>query len=435
MLHSLHKNSDYTWSVTRLDKAVNKAPLMSFSPPMARKAGVAMLIGALFASPVVLADVVDAAHPPPTQWSDTIHPFVLGSYTHDDNLLRLTDDQAQADNYTTLQAGFLFDRPIGRQLISGWFKASKVTFDRFDQYNYTGKDAKVDWDWALGDHLHGLIGTTYVETLAPFSDFHSQQLDLRTEKQTYANATWQFHPSWQVHGGFLRDKTLYGLPAEQIDNRTEDTTDGGIDYLATSSSRVGLLLRHIKGNYPQQFVGPGAVDNNYSQDEIDLNVNWTVSGVTQVIFVGGHVRRKHSSENFRDVSGNNGRLIAIWTPTGKLSFTGMLWREFAAAETLVVNSALSTGESINAAWEFTPKLSLGAAIKHEKRDFSALGGLSLPGGSDDTSNTSSVSLTYKPVPSISLVLTGTHDSRTGNVAVDTNSYRSNAVSFSASAQF
>jgi exopolysaccharide biosynthesis operon protein EpsL len=398
-----------------------------------------MLIGALFASSLAQADVVDAAHPAPTQWSDTLHPFVLTSFTHDDNLLRLPDngsDAGYSDNYTTVQAGVLFDRPVGRQLISGWLKASKVTFDRFDQLNYTGKDAKVDWGWVLGDHLHGNIGTTYEQTLAPFSDFHTDEQNLRVDKAAYANGTWQFHPSWQVHAGFNRDKFTYGQIADQVNNRTEDTTDGGVDYLASSNSRVGLLLRHIKGSYPQQqALGGIAVDNGYTQNEIDLNVNWSFSGVTQIIFVGGRVKREHNALTARDDTGTNGRLIGVWAPTGKLRFTGMVWREFAATETTFINSALNKGESLDAGWEFTPKLSLDVMAKHEKRDFNALSGVTLPPNSSDSTNTGSVALTYKPVPSIALVLTGFHESRSGSEAAFTNSYRSNGVSFSASAQF
>lgn len=428
MLHSLHKDRDYTWSAQRPDPVVGHPRTASFPPRLTRKAGVAMVISAMFASQVAVADVVDAAHPAPTQWSDTIHPFVSTTYTHDDNLLR-QDEGANdgSDNYTTVQAGFLFDRPVGRQTFSGWVKASKVAFERNDQYNYTGKDGKIDWDWVLGDHLHGLIGTNYVQTLTSFSDFSLTERNLTTEKRSYADGTWQFHPSWQVHGGFMRDVTTYSLPETQGDNRTEDTTNAGVDYLATSASRIGLLVRHIKGTYPQQI----GTDGNYTQDELDLNVNWTFSAQTQVIFVGGHVRRKQS----RDSDGNNGRLIGIWTPTGKLRFTGMVWREFAAAQTLVINSALSKGESIDANWDITPKVGLNGNFKHEKRDFNAITGLFVPLGTSDSTNTGAVSLTYKPIPSIALAVTGSHESRSGNAFVGTTSYKSNAISFSASAQF
>lgn len=428
MLHSLHKNREYIWSVTRLNKPVKTAPLATLSPQLTRKTGLALLIGAIFASPVAMADVVDTAHPGPTYWSDTLHPFLATSFTHDDNLLRRDDnDGVVSDNYTTVQAGVLFDRPIGRQVISGWLKASKVTFSKESQYDYTGKDAKIDWNWALGDHLHGLIGTNYVQTLASFSDFSTLERNLTTEKRSYADGTWQFHPSWQVHGGFFRDETTYALPSAQVDNRTEDTSSAGVDYLASSDSRVGVLVRHIKGTYPQQQ----GYNGDYSQDELDLNVNWTFSGQTQVIFVGGHVRRKQ----LRDVDGNNGRLIVTWTPTGKLRFTGMLWREFAAVQTPTIKNALAKGESLEADWEFTPKLSLSANARHEQRDFNALAGVTLPSDSSDTSNSGAVSLTYKPIPSISLVLTGSHEARSGSAVVQTISYTSNAISFSASAQF
>lgn len=69
--------------------------------------------------------------------SDTIKPFVAAAYSYDDNLMRLPDDVPgfdgpRSDTSRMLQAGFLFNRPIGRQVLTGQAKWSKVTFNRFN---------------------------------------------------------------------------------------------------------------------------------------------------------------------------------------------------------------------------------------------------------------------------------------------------------------
>ena len=86
--------------------------------------------------------------------SDTISPFIATSYSYDDNLFRLDDnvpgfDGQRSDTSRQVQAGFLINRPIGRQLLTGQVKWSRVYFDHFDQLDYTGKDYLADLEWHI----------------------------------------------------------------------------------------------------------------------------------------------------------------------------------------------------------------------------------------------------------------------------------------------
>ena len=91
-----------------------------------------------------LAALIGAALASPAQAviSDTIHPFVSATYSYEDNLLRLPDGvvglQGRSDTLTELQAGLLFERPIGRQRLTAQAKVSRVSFDHYDQLNYNG---------------------------------------------------------------------------------------------------------------------------------------------------------------------------------------------------------------------------------------------------------------------------------------------------------
>src|SRR5471032_807627 len=114
--------------------------------------------------------------------SDTIHPFAALAYSYEDNLLRLPDDVpaplGRSDNLTQLQAGFSLDRPIGQQELTAQAKVSKVTFDHYDQLNYTGKDLSAALQWHAFEHFDGHVGGGYSQTLTPFTDFHSSELNL-----------------------------------------------------------------------------------------------------------------------------------------------------------------------------------------------------------------------------------------------------------------
>lgn len=386
-----------------------------------------LIIGGLFSLPA-MAEI-----------SDTIHPYVAGIITYDDNLLRLDKDANPnadtSDTYRTAVAGVDIERMFGRQLLTASAKVSKVSFNRFTDLDYTGKEASAKWDWKFAEHFSGRLGGFYSDSLASFSDFHSSQRTVRTDKKIYGDINWRFHPSWQVHAGRSREEFDYDLASQAYNNRTENISDVGFDYLAKSGSTVGLVYRRLKGGYPDTVFGTSVIDNGYEQDEVKLNVKWQVTGVTQVIFLGGRARRTHNVGSLRDESGNNYRVIANWSPREQVQVTGMLWREFSVAEGSLINSALATGQSADVNWRFSSKISLNGRILNEKRNFRPLVGLQNVQGLSDTSRNASLGVNYQPTQPVSLGLSVFGARRSGSAAAFTNSFRSKGVAFNASVKF
>lgn len=374
-------------------------------------------------------------------FNDTISPFIATSYSYDDNLFRLDDNapgfQGQrSDTSRQVQAGFLFNRPIGRQVLTGQAKWSRVYFDHFDELDYSGKDYLADLEWHIANHLEGHVGASYSQTLTPFSDVRSTNRNLRVLHREYANGGWRFHPSWRVRGGFTRERYTYDSVALRYADRSENATELGLDYLPSTDSRIGLQLRHLKGSYPYRnnITGLG-LDTGYEQDEVKANIYWRFSGITQVQLLGGWVKRKNQLFAGRDSSGANGRLTVYWAPLGKVRFTGSVWHEFAAVESSLITSSLNNGASVGATWDATAKIRVDALLRREKRDFSAVSGLDLPGDVSDTTRTASLGVTYNIRPNIQLGLNAFRDSRTGAPIINTGSYRAKGISFNASAQF
>ena len=373
--------------------------------------------------------------------SDTISPFIATSYSYDNNLFRRDDnvpgfDGQRSDTSRQVQAGLLIKRPIGRQVLTGQLKWSRVYFDHFDQLDYTGKDYLADLEWHIANHLEGHVGGSYSQTLTPFSDLQSSDRNLRTIRREYANGGWRFHPSWRVRGGVSRDKYTYDSIAQRISDRQEDAVELGLDYLPASESRIGIQLRHLKGEYPNRanLIGFG-VDQGYEQDEAKANIYWRVSGITQVQLLGGWVKRKNKIFSGRDASGANGRVTVYWAPLGKVRFTGSVWHEFAAVENSLISSSLNNGASLAAAWDISAKVRMDAQLRREKRDFSSASGLVLPVDVKDTTKTASIGLTYAPRPNIQLGVSAFRDERKGAPIVNTSTYHANGISFNASAQF
>jgi exopolysaccharide biosynthesis operon protein EpsL len=373
--------------------------------------------------------------------SDTVHPFASLTYSHDDNLLRLPDggaerDGPRGDNMTQLQGGVLFERPLGRQILSGQAKVSRVSFAHYDSLDYNGKDGAVALEWHLANHLSGNVGASYAQTLTPFSDYHTSERNLRVQRREYANGTWLFHPSWQLRAGFNRDRISYGLDALRYSARTERLAEFGVDYLASSGSKIGVVARRLSGRYPNQLVvGGGALDNGYDQDELKANVFWTLGGVTQIQMLAGWARRTHPFFTERDASGVNGRISAIWRPLPRLRLTAEGWREFSAVESNLLNSSLNKGASLAASWEVAAKVRADASLRRERRVFETTRALAILGQPSDSSRYATLGLQYLPLQQLQINASLFRETRQSDPLVGTGSYHANGVSLNVTAQF
>lgn len=401
---------------------------MRRAPGAGKLLALPLLIGSLYAS---------HAH---AQISDTLTPFVSAVITYDDNLLRENNTRpgvdGTSDTYKSAVVGIGIDRPIGRQHLTGNVRATKVTFNRYEELDYTGKDAQLDLDWRLARTLSGHVGATYNQSLASFADFQVAARNLRVQQKQYGNVVWRLHPSWQLRAGYTTEDFNFDLASQAFNNRTEKSSEAGFDYLAASDSTFGLLARQVKGQYPVQALSNGLfIDNGFSQDELKFNVFWNASGISQVIFVGGWVRREVNSSSLRNSSGTNGRLIYNWNKLSSVQLSGSVWREFGAAEGVFVNTALSTGQSINAKWTATPKIEVNANVRKEKRDFKPLQGVTNLSGLTDDTKIANLSVTYRPVRNLSLGVSVSHSERDGSTAAQTRSFRAKGAAFNATLSF
>jgi exopolysaccharide biosynthesis operon protein EpsL len=375
--------------------------------------------------------------------SDTIHPFVSVAYAHEDNLFRRNDQQLAnsengSDNFRSLIAGVNVERPIGRQIVTANARVSRVSYDNNSQLDYNGKDLGAEWRWFLAAHFDGHIGASYNQVMAPFSDFQSAgERNLRVLRKEYADGTWRFHPSWQLRAGYSEDRSTYDLVSQRLNDRTEDATMVGVDYLASSGSTIGLQFRHLKGTYPSQQTA-GLANNAYVQDEQKINIVWTATGTLQVVFLGGFVQRKHDTYTDRDENGTNARLIGSWQPTSRVNVTAQVAREFAAIEGALINSALVNTQSLSGSWDITPKIQATATLRHEKRDFSPFQAstVTLPASLlNDSTRTMSAGAIYRPLRNVSLQASVFRDRRSGSAAVGTNTFKANGASVNVTVQF
>lgn len=359
----------------------------------------------------------------------------------DDNLFRLPDGQPgfgnrRSDAARHAHAGLLFNKTWSRQKLYAQAKVTQYDFQHFDQLDHDAKEAQLRWNWTAGNRFEGMLGASYVEALAPYTDFRSSQRNLRTHRRDYAEAAWKPAPAWRARAAAARDRFSYELPAQRFNDRTEDAAEIGADWLPRSGSTVGMVARRVRGSYanPRLFGGLPR-DESFEQDELKARINWLASGSTTVNLLAGHARRRYTALGERDASGFNGRVTAIHQPRGKLRITAAAWREFAAVESNVVSYSLNRGASLGATWEHSAKVRIDASASHETRRYNARVLPNAPQDLDDSLKQAQLSAIWSPRRTVAVTAALARQQRSGSPFLGLGRFTANTVSVQANVQF
>jgi exopolysaccharide biosynthesis operon protein EpsL len=306
--------------------------------------------------------------------------------SYEDNLLRLHDakkavstvgQDETSDTVKRATAGLRIDTQLSQQRLTADLNLNRSRYQRFTQFDNDGKEGVVNWNWRLGSHWEGNLGSVYSEAPAPQEDFRAGQLIVRTQRRTGFDAAWRFHPSWRVRAGVSQIDLQDALATRLINDREVEATELGMDYLSRSTSSIGLQLRHLGADYlyRPQSTQP-ALDNSYTQDEIKSKVEWQWSGVMRLQFLGGWVDKKFEVDTRRNFSGINARLTANWQATSTTPIKLSVWRELGALNNttadVTANYALNRGLSLSASRDVSSKVRLRTELISENRDYQGL---------------------------------------------------------------
>lgn len=384
---------------------------------------------------IVFASAVLFGLPAHAKEGDTFRPFV--SYTHlwDDNLYRLSQAEIAAnlvthesDRYGVLSAGLDVDWRPARQQVEARLSKSQVRFDRNTQLDYDGSDYQIKWNWRVGNHWSGRIGATEKVTQSSFSDLVNLQVNNEiTRESRFVNADWQFHPRWSVGAGATTLSSSNSATQQASLDYDETAYSATLGYRTPKGSALRLQLRRVDGEYPKRTQV--FLDRAYTQDELNLLGDWTVSGKLVARGRVGYVQRQNDTVSARDFSGLTGRLSADYMPTGKTLLNAAVYREIANSDDANASYQLNTGASLGAAWMATAKLTLRATAQTENRAFEGDTGQA-PGQPqrDEDTVSGSVSLSYSPLRMATVDVGVQAGERKSNVPFyAANAYRFRAV--------
>lgn len=367
----------------------------------------------------------------------TISPFA--SYAYDSNLFRVPDnfdpvllggETQRSDRIFSTGLRVALDYPVSRQRFIADARVTRNDFQNFTFLDNTATNARLLWRWQLGNEWSGDAGYTYNRALTSFGDFRVPVKNLESRHNPYLSARYQFAASGRLRAGISNITTDNSTAVRRPSDLEQTSYEAGFDYVPATGNLLGATARHTEGEYPNRNVGAGALfDNSFTQDDLEANVLWRLTGQSLVTGAVGYTTRKFDNTPQNDFDGPTGRVTWEYTPTGKLRFTTTLRREIVAYEDVASSHAVTDSLTVAADWAATARTLVGARFEHRKRDFLTDSAVVVTGLPERSDTTKSLALTgtWKPYRYLELFLALAHEKRSSNVAqLD---YDANTASF------
>lgn len=312
-----------------------------------------------------------------------LHPYAFVGLTYDSNLLLVSDSPVAkaalqefigtgetSDWYSTLGAGFDSEITKGQQRFLFNGQIYRNSYDRFNELDFTGGDARAQWKWAAGRLWSGTLGYDFSRSLKSFANQDIPERDVINRNRVYGDANRWISERWRV--GASADWTDIAFSSNTTQDRNLYGGGLGLDYVTLAGNSVGLEARVVDA----RFKNVPARD--YTKLDVGPVADWRVTGTTRLRAAAGYARQTYDKTPERDYDGPVGRLTAIWDATGKTRITSEIWRDISSLGDEIATYAIVDGISIEPQWAITPKTLLKAFAGYERRDFS--GSRDLPDG-------------------------------------------------------
>lgn len=358
---------------------------------------------------------------------DTVQPYINASITHDDNLLRLSKDAdpmaasgqpSAADTIKQGTVGVKVDWKQSRQEVILDASASESRYTRFTSLNYQSKNLQSRWNWQLGNSLIGGIGYNKTTSLGSFAELQHLTKNLSTQQNEFIDGAWHVNPSLRLNGAVTH--ATYSVTSNSVYGNDFMSYMAGAYFTPHDGNEIGIRgIRQVQ-KYPVLEAFSGVpVDNGFRQDQLFATVNWLYSGHVRVNGQAGVVNRAHNQLTERDFNGRTMRGTLTWLASGKGQIDLTAWDEIDAYDNLTTSYTQSKGFSFGPTWNLTGKLSVSAKLQHLERDFlgdpvvKLFPALSIP-VRQDTIDSSSLSLNYRPMRSVNISASVQNERRSSN---------------------
>jgi hypothetical protein len=287
----------------------------------------------LAAATAAAQDAGPAAPPAPAAPSTAAYgasdpnPYYLGvseALTHDSNIFRTPDRTADTYSTTSLFGGF--DQRISRQRVFGKATVGANRYMDKTQLNNNSYSLLAGLDWETIGSLSGNRGVSASQGLSSPAVSGVAVAATRNLAQTESvNARIRYGGAslLSIEGAVGYSKVNYGDSAYVAGESKRDTGSLGLYYHPGGPLRLGVAGRVVHTDTPQAFqqvTGGPFLPNTAKSENLDLIVDYTLSGLVSTNARLSYTRQTNSGIAGADFSGVTGSLGVNYRPTGKLSF-------------------------------------------------------------------------------------------------------------------
>ena len=347
---------------------------------------------------------------------DPLRLILAETLTHDDNVFRAPASFTPlSDTITSTSVGLTLDTHLSLQHVHLEAFSNSSRYDRLRYLNNTGSRYQAAWQGQLGDSLKIDASWNRTQSLAGFADFRSTIKNIVTTENDLIRLRYLITPDWSLIASGTHGSNINGTATNAVSNSRTDSGEFGLQYDSTLGNRIGIVTRETRGRYPNLEFVPGLslVDNSYREKEIEVNVLWAPSVVSQLGFSVGKTRRDHNDIPQRNFSGTVASVSYDWIPSTMAAINIYLRRDLGAQNIFLANYAVTRSMGIAPRWSPTQKITLQARAERRLREFGgdprfAISTASVP---TDTTNSYSLSAQYAATSAVLLSAFLQHDVR------------------------
>ena len=366
---------------------------------------------------------------PEDAWNATAGINVM----HDSNLFRRPSNAEMSDTIIATSAGLKVDKPYSLQRFQVDANLTDYRFNRNDQLNYLGKDARAAWLWALTPQLHGNLSANYLQAQNSFIDYAGTQKNLRTSKGYRFDAEWEAVGRWRLVGGVNQTQYTNSQIYLAEGDYKATAAEYGVRYVMPSGSHVTVMGRNTVGEYENRVVSPvNLIDSGFSQRDAEVKVGWVATGKSQLNGRLGYINREHDNYAVRDFKGVVGSLDYVWNSGGKLRFTVGVRQDLVSYQSFESSYYEVRGWQAMPTWQISEHMALRGRYSRDSRDFQGAINPALS-GREDTLSQAMLAVDWMPYRSVVVSTFVQRDTRNSNRnAAD---FESNMIGLTAKALF
>ena len=335
---------------------------------------------------------------------------------YDSNVQRVPVDAGAGSwiNQASLLAGF--DQTYSRQHVFATAEVARFVYEKFSVYDYTHENLRAGWHMNLPDSANAEVDLTRTVDLARFADLNSTLRDVISTDRVHATVDFPVATYWRPVADVdaARTRNSSGFETEADLNTVQ--ADAGIRYRTGSENQVDLVVRGLRGTYPEsQPATPAqALVSSYRERAVDLRVKWKFSGASTLFGHVGYMQRRNDLSTFPNFGGPAYDMTYLWQPTVRTSVALLVLRQMGATGDNQYLSSVTHTYRLTPAYAVTEKIKIQPQFEYSHYDFLSLP--NVPHLNFDVPN-AALFVTWSPQRWLQVKLGQTWEHRTANLPI------------------